>query len=559
MLRYLKISHLAIIDKVEVEFQEGFNVLTGETGAGKSIIIGALDLLLGAKATPDLIRAGEEEAQVEALFELIDGIAIPEGLDCDLEGTGELILARKIGRSGRSKCTINGSLCTLGMLRAVGRALVSIFGQHEHYLLLDPTEHADILDRFGGLEERRRDTARAFSAWSQSERELSQADRTLDELEQRDRENAESVDELTKAALKPGEEEKLLAEREILKNAVQIREKAFEAYHNLYAKSGSLTEGLADVRKAVDYLASADSRFTLMRENFEDAIYRMEDVAMELRGVTESVRSDPARLEGIEERLTLLRRLKKRYGKDVKGLVEHLEILTTEAGDILEARNAVKNLKVRVAQEKENYFSAAGELAIQRREAARRLEASMKEELKELAMSEAAFHVAITDLGNSGASANGIDNVEFFLASNPGEDARPLARIASGGELSRIMLALKALQVGGGGTSTVIFDEVDAGIGGHTAFAVGTRLARVARGQQVLCITHLHQIAALAGHHISVRKNVIEGRTHIEVTPLDYKRRLEELARMLGAPSDSESVKEHVRRLMDLGGVEVSN
>jgi DNA repair protein RecN (Recombination protein N) len=559
MLRYLKISHLAIIDKVEVEFHEGFNVLTGETGAGKSIIIGALDLLLGSKASPDLIRAGEEEAQVEALFEVPEGAALPDDVEYDREGVGELILTRRFGRSGRSRCSVNGNLCTVGMLRAAGRALVSIFGQHEHHVLLDPAEHADILDRFGGLEDKRTETARAFAAWSKSGRDLARADKTLDDLERRERENAESVDELTKATLKPGEDEKLLSERDILKNAVQIREKAFDAYHNLYAKSGSLIEGLSEVRKAVDYLAAADSRFAHMHENLDDAVYRLEDVALELRGVTESVRSDPARLEGIEERLTLIRRLKKKYGRDVEGLIAHLEILAEEAGDILEARNAVKNLKVRVAQAKDEYFSVARDLAAARHEAARKLEAAMKEELKELAMAGASFTVSFTDLGESGASAGGTESLEFFLTSNPGEDARPLARIASGGELSRIMLALKALQVGGGGTSTVIFDEVDTGIGGHTAFAVGTRLARVAKSQQVLCITHLHQIAALADHHFSVRKSVSKGRTRIEVSTLDEKRRLEELARMLGAPPDSESVKEHVRRLMDLGSAEVSS
>ncbi|MBI4961924.1 MAG: DNA repair protein RecN [Desulfomonile tiedjei] len=551
MLRYLKISNLAIIDKVEVEFREGFNVLTGETGAGKSILIGALELLLGSRSSPDLIRTGEEEAYVEGLFELPEGAAPPVALECLADCGNELVLSRRVFRAGRSRCSINGNTATLAMLQNLGEWLVSIFGQHEHHALLDPDEHVEILDRFGGLLEQRGRVSRGFAAWTKAKRDLSGAEDKLRELERLGQENAAAAEELAHAALKPNEEEELVQEKEVLKKAVQIRERAFEAYQTLYSRSGSLTGGLSEVRKAIEYLASANPRLSKMRDNFNEAVYKIEDVALELRGVVETSQSDPARLDRIEERLNLIRRLKKKYGKDIEGLISHLDALAEEAGDILDARSAARNMAAKESEARELFLAAANDLSEARRKTSRKLETAMNHELKELAMPTARFSASFQEIGGDKASAQGLEKVEFFLAPNPGEAPRPLARIASGGELSRIMLALKALQVDSRRISTVIFDEVDAGIGGHTAFAVGTRLDRVAQRQQVLCVTHLHQIAALAENHLSVRKSVRDGRTHITVTALNRDERVEELARMLGASPHSESVKEHVKKLMD--------
>jgi DNA repair protein RecN (Recombination protein N) len=558
MLKYIKISDLAIIDKVEVEFRDGFNVLTGETGAGKSILIGALDLLLGSRVSPDIIRTGEQEAQVEGLFEIPSGMVLPGELGTSPNESTELVLSRKVSRAGKSRCFINGNLATLSMIQTLGRSLVSIFGQHEHQVLLDPVEHVGILDRFGEAGEARKQTSDTFATWAKATKELSQAQKRRDELEQLGRENDAAIEELTAASLKEGEEDELAQEREVLKKAVQIREKAFEAHQTLYSRSGSLMEGFTEVKRALEFLASANPKLTGLRENFEEAAYRLEDVALELRTVAETSHSDPARLEQIEERLALIRRLKRKYGQDLAGLIRHLDSLSDEAGDVLEARADVKKLASKVAEFREEYLHAARNLSSARRKAATELEAAMKEELKDLAMPHALFGVSFQELEEDKGSANGLEKVEFFLASNPGEAPRPLSRVASGGELSRIMLAVKALQVDGQGSPTVIFDEVDAGIGGHTAFAVGTRLARVAQRQQVLCVTHLHQIAALADHHLSVRKYVSQGRTHIDVKPLDREARVEELARMLGASPDSASVREHVQRLMKLDCAEVS-
>jgi DNA repair protein RecN (Recombination protein N) len=556
MLTYLKISHLAIIDEVEVEFREGFNVLTGETGAGKSILIGALNLLLGSRSSPDIIRTGEDEAVVEAIFELPEGLVLPE--DLVPGGAGELMLSRRILKAGRSRCSINGATATIAMLQEIGRELVSIFGQHEHRVLLAPEEHVEILDRFGRLDTARQATRDEYEAWKRAEKDLSQAEKRLQELERQESETADAMEELARASLKESEEDTVLQERDVLKKAVQIREKAFEAHQALYSKSGSIIESLADVRKGIDYLAAANPKLAGIKENFEDSLYRLEDVALELRDIVENFHSNPQRLEMIEERLALIRRLKKKYGTDVPGLIRHMESLSQEAGAVLESKSAVKSLRALAGDKRRDYLKAAADLSRARRQAARELEAAMLAELKDLAMPEAAFTVSFVNIPPEKCTASGLEEVEFFLASNPGEAPRPLARIASGGELSRIMLAIKALQVEGSGGATVIFDEVDTGIGGHTAFAVGTRLSRVARRQQVLCVTHLHQVAALADHHLSVGKSVHHGRTRIQVRSLNHEERVEELARMLGAGPDSQSAKDHVRRLMDAHVAEVA-
>ncbi|MFH0825756.1 MAG: DNA repair protein RecN [Pseudomonadota bacterium] len=558
MLRYLKISHLAVIDEVEVEFHDGFNVLTGETGAGKSILIGALNLVLGAKAPPDIIRTGEEEALVEALFEFQFPPAGEHFPDMPDKGPWELVITRKLFRSGRSRATINGALVTVAALQDLGKSLVSIFGQHEHQVLLDPSAHVEILDRFGGLGDLRKKVAKGFAAWTRAAGDLKEACAAVEELEKKRRENEEIADELASAGLREGEEEELRQERELLQKAVQIREKAYEAHQVLYSRSKGVSDLLADARKAVEYIVSVNPKLTKLRDNIEEVIYRVEDIALELRDVAHASECDPDRLERIEERLQLIRRLTRRFGTDIPGLMGILEEVSKHADEVFQARSRVKKLDADERLRRQAFLEAAKTLSLARRECGERLETVMKLELKELAMPEAQFAARFVEVPPEAASAGGLKKVEFQLSSNPGEALRPLARVASGGELSRIMLALKSLQAGHEGSETVIFDEVDTGIGGHTAQAVAARLARVARGRQVLCVTHLHQIAGIADHHLSVRKSVSQGRTRIEVVPLDQDQRLDELTRMLGAAPGSETVREHVRGLINAPTVEVT-
>ncbi len=550
MLVTLIVSNLAIIDRVEVDFQEGFNVLTGETGAGKSILIEALNLLMGGRASADLLRSGEEEAFVQGCFELPASFGAVEELDDIAPHDEEIILTRRINRNGRSKCLLNGKAVTLGSLQLLGKRLVTIFGQHEQRILLDTEEHIEILDGYGELKSLRNRVVEAYGDWKRVEKDVLAGENKLLELQEQRLENKSTIEELTKASLVENEEDDLVTERDILRKAVQIREKAFTAYGRLYSKSGSLMEGLADVRKIVDYIASVNPKCKTMKESLEESLYRLEDVVCELRDISENFHADPQRLDVIEERLALIRKLKKKYGLDVPGLLTYLSELNDDEGAAIDAKAVLNNLKLKTREAWEAYLKAAEELSLLRRSTADKLETAMKNELNDLAMPNAKF---IVDLKSSlyRPSAYGLDSVEFLLASNAGEEAKPLAKIASGGELSRIMLALKALQIDNNSGETVIFDEVDSGIGGHTAYAVGSRLARVARGSQVLCITHLHQVAALANHHLAVRKKVQKGRTIIEVINMDCDQRIEELIRMLGAAPESKSAREHVLKLME--------
>ena len=553
MLRYLRINNFAIIDEIEVEFQEGLNVLTGETGAGKSILIGALSLILGAKGSGDIIRSGAPEARVEALFEIDDLGAIPDVIEIDLNADRpvELLISRRINTGGRSKCSINGHSATLTMLEAIGARLVTVFGQHESHALLNPEEHIEILDRSAHLHEQREKVEQLFHVMRKASDELAALKRKMSELEAEASENRFMVEELTKANLKINEDEELRQERDVLKKASQIREKAYEGYQRLYSRSGSVISGLLETRKSIQGLASLYPKMNDVLENFNGAVYQLEDVALELRNVAENTHDDPARLEHIEERLISLKKLQKKYGGNIEYLMARLNVLANEVSSVMDAEKALKQCENKLDDARRDLMIQAETLSRQRHQAANLLETSMKKELAELAMNDATFSVCFTEIPRDRIGVKGLESVEFFLASNLGEAARPLARVASGGELSRVMLALKALETDSSGqAATLVFDEVDAGIGGLTALAVGARLSRVAKHQQTICITHLHQIATRADHHIAVRKFVKQGRTAIEAASLNQDERVKELTRMLGATEDSAPIVEHVSRLV---------
>ncbi len=550
MLRLLKISNLAIVDEIEVEFQEGLNVLTGETGAGKSILVGALDLALGGRVTKDVVRSGESEARIETLFDVPAGTRMPDALGLDSSHANELVISRRISDAGKSKCFVNGNLVPPSLLKEVGRSLVSIFGQHEHHILMNHDEHLEIVDRFGNLWNLRLEVGQAYATWKDAQKQLGNIKHELERLKEHAQERLATVRELNDANIKLREDEALSKEREKLSKAVQIKEKSHEAYNCLYGRSNSVLGELAEVRKMIEFLVSADADLVPLLESLNDAIYRIEDVAFELRSVSENTTSDPHRLEFIEDRMNLLRRLQKKHKRDLAGLLELKKELELESeyidGMIAEVKKAEKTLD----SARHQYFEVASALSTARRDAAKKLSEAVEKELNDLAMPHARFEVFFKSLESQKPTAVGIDLAEFYLSANPGEEFRPLASIASGGELSRIMLALKALEVDRKGAPTVIFDEVDAGIGGFTAIAVGSRLVRVAKKQQVLCVTHLHQIAALADHHISVVKSLNKGRTTLSVYPLDEQGRINELARMLGTSPDSPDVRSHVLALM---------
>lgn len=550
MLRYLKISNFAIIDNVEVEFREGFNALTGETGAGKSILIGALSILLGAKCSADVIRAGAEEARVEGLFELPDEFVWPDEMLDDFHDARELVVTRRINTSGRSRVTVNEHLTSLSALQKLAPHLVNIFGQHESHVLLNPEEHTEILDRCQNLIPVRSLVEESYRDYRESRQEYARLEKKYSEASQKTSEDSKTVEELANANLKESEEDYLALERDILKKSVQIRERSYEAYQALYGKSGSVIESLSDIRKSISYLANANPKLEDLKNNFDEASYRLEDVAHELRSLSENVRSDPAMLDRIEERLALIKKLKKKYSSDVPGLLKMLQELSENAGDLYDLEKSLKSKKIDLDEKLKTYMARASKLSESRKLASKSLEKAMHSELKALSMPDATFEVVTHSLKPDQMSPNGLETIEFYLQSNPGEVAKPLSRIASGGELSRLMLALKTLETGKGEDHTLIFDEVDTGIGGHTAVAVAERLSKISSRRQTLCITHLHQIAALADHHLAVRKNVKDGRTYLEVNELTGEGRVDELTRMLGATSDAQPAREHVRKII---------
>jgi len=548
MLRFLRITRLAVIDAAEVEFAPGFNVLTGETGAGKSILVGAVGLLLGDRASGDLVRTGEELATVEAIFE-------------DASGE-ELVVRREITVQGRSRAFINGNLATAGALKELAAGLIELHGQHEHQILLDPAAHLQVLDSFGHLEGQAEPVKVAFEELRRSSEALTAARKAAAEREARLDIIRFQLGELDKANPIDGEDETLLAARQVLANADRVERLCAESYSALYDSDGSVVEQLGIVWKHVSDLADLDPQFAPYLEQRDAIKSQLDDLAMFLRRYAERIEASPARLQQTEERLASLERLKRKYGPTLVDVMARRAALRQELQDLDNAEERVASLERAHAEARARYLSVARGLSKSRREAAVSFSRSLEQEVKGLAMDQTRFEVRFNagELPETQWTASGIDTAEFFVSPNPGEDLRPLARIVSGGELSRIMLAIKTLSatsrpsIAINATSEgLIFDEVDAGIGGRVADVVGRKLADLASRFQVLCITHLPQIAAYAATHFHIAKTVEHGRTRTTVTKLDPDGRVEEIGRMLGGVLASDGWRASARELLARG------
>jgi len=550
MLRFLSIKRLAVIDAVDVEFEPGLNVLTGETGAGKSILVEAVGLLLGGRASGDLVRTGEDVATIEAIFE---------------SGGEELLVRREITSQGRSRAYINGELATAGALRDLSRRLIELHGQHEHHTLLDPVTHLDVVDAFGGLGRLTDTTAATFEGWRAVRDDLARARKTLTEREARQELVTFQLGELDRAAIvSPEEDTELAAARHVLANAERVERLCEEGYASLYESDGAVLSGLGQVWRRVSDLAAIDARFQPYLEARDGIKSQLEDLALFLRRYADGIEASPARLQQLEERLALLERLKRKYGPTLAACIEkrdalRLELAALESGDqrvadLIRAENAARS----------EYLSAARALADERRRVAVPFARGMEALAADLAMERTRFDVRFGDaLAEEAWSARGIDTAEFFVSPNPGEELRPLARIVSGGELSRLMLAIKSLTATSraGWTEAadrppsavapgLIFDEVDAGIGGRVAEVVGRKLRALGSAFQVLCITHLPQIAACADTHFAIEKRVERGRTRTSVSRLDAGGRVEELGRMLGGATVTEGLRASAREML---------
>ncbi|MCX8160414.1 MAG: DNA repair protein RecN [Candidatus Saccharicenans sp.] len=554
MIRYLRIKNLATIEDLELELDSGFTILTGETGAGKSIIIDAVKLLLGEKAQADLIRTGKEEASIEAVFEVQDRKNLPE--DLELENGNQLFLQRIISSQGLSKSYLNGLLVPLKKLKELGELLIDIYGQNDHIFLLDTSNHLKFLDDFAeaaGLKEQVRQAAARVRTLIR-EKEV---------LTARQKERAQRLDfinfqlkEIEQAGLRPGEDEELLQERAILKNSEKIAILVNQAIDISYESEESLVAGLKRVENIISELQGFFPELEASRGQLADFNIFLKELAGNLIDLRDRYAPSPERLEEIEERLSLIEKLKRKYGSRIEEILSHLENIKKEKEELEKSEEKLSDLEREIRSAFENYQNLCGQLSRLRKERAGELEQLIVKELGQLAMSKARFKVEFRPLSPSLEDPStirdlGAEELEFILSPNPGEELRPLRRIASGGELSRIMLAFKSLGKEAEKGRTLIFDEIDSGIGGKTADFVARKLQQLSRRHQVLCITHLPQIASAASHHFRIEKKTEKDRTYTLVRKLREKDRPEEIARLITGTRLTEASLQMARELLE--------
>ena len=537
MIRFLGIRDLAVIDRLELELDTGFTILTGETGAGKSIVVGALGLLRGARASSSLVRTGAERAVVEAIAEDADG--------------GERVLRREISVRGRSRSFVDDRLVSTARLRSVGARLLDIHGQHEHQALLDPSTHLELLDRYAGLESLRSSVRDAFTGWQGARRRLEQARDRASTSAERAEIAALRLRDIDEVAPLENEDETLAAQRRILANAERIHQLAAESYAELYEGDGAALGALNRVWKRVEELAGFDAEFTAHLESRDTVRTHLEELAYALRSHAGGSDVSPEELPAVEDRLAKLERLKRRYGPTLAEVLAHRDRLRLER-EQMEGDIDLESLELEVSEAGRAYLGRARGLSERRRAAAAELARSIERGLADLAMERTRFGVVFDEppAGEAAWTERGFDQAEFYFSANPGEDVQPLARIASGGELSRVMLALRTVISTDAPGRTLVFDEVDAGVGGEAAERIGARLRGLAERYQVLCVTHLPQIAAHGTSHHRVTKSVRDGRTQAAVDRLDGDSRASEIARMMTGTRVSGAVMESARELL---------
>jgi DNA repair protein RecN (Recombination protein N) len=563
MLTDLTIKNFAIIDQLQIEFGPGLNALTGETGAGKSILVDAIGLILGGKASVEMIRTGAEEASIEAFFDLSAG-EIEEILRrFELEKNEGLVIRRLVNRSGKSRAYLNGNAVTLNMLEEISEELVNIYGQHEHQHFLEPKRHLDILDRAGDLLSQRRSYEEVYGQWRQAAAEMEDwANRQKQRRERLELLTFQSQ-EISRARLQeprpgePNEEETLTVERARLVHAEKLFEIAHQGFETLYGESGSVIERLKLTRQRLREGEKIDPSLSPFLQALETAVLQAEDTASSLRSYRDKIHFDPQRQEEVESRLDEIRKLKRKYGESLGGVLAYQKKIDEERKSLENIEEKIAETRIRVEHFYRQALQSARELSQQRKKAARSLAAKVEEELAHLGMGKTRFQIRLEAGGrlpeeptSPPLGENGIDRVEFFLSPNPGEELKPLAKIASGGELSRIMLALKRIFTRDSEVRTLIFDEVDAGIGGAVAEVVGRKLRDISRRHQVFCITHLAQIASYADVHYKVAKKEQGERTVVEVERLKEEGRIKEIARMLGGVKITGKTLEHAGEML---------
>lgn len=555
MLQSLYLENIALIEKLGIELFPGFNVLTGETGAGKSIIIDAVNFVLGERTSRDLIRNGAARAKVEAVFNLNEGDAAFAALDAlGIEYDGnELILSRELSAAGRNACRVNGTLVPVASLKSVSDTLVDIHGQHEHQALLDAENHISYLDAYCHAESlpiiekidaivsRRNELMLKRNSGFSSQRER---EREMDMLRYQ-------IEEIASANLEAGEEERLNAEKTVLLNAERIRT-ALETAHMALsgAEEGSALSAIDTARRSMRDIAALNKDYEALGDKIEELYYAAEDISFVLRDTSENVESDMQRLEEIEQRLKLISDLKRKYGRTVEDVIDFGKDAGTKLNELENAEALAAELDAKLDKLKAEYNVAADELSKVRRAAGDRLKRDVLNELKDLGMAKAMFDVALSDASGGEPRKGGRETAEFMLSANPGEPLKPLEKVASGGELSRIMLCFKSIFADNDRVPTLIFDEIDTGISGRTAAVVGEKMLGIAKKHQVICVTHLAQIAALAEAHLMVRKYDDGKNTFVETRQLNEDEKVQRIAQMMDGESDSPSALTHARELI---------
>jgi len=554
MLLELRIKNFAIIDELDLSFSKGFNILTGETGAGKSIILNAVQLLLGDRASEELIRSSEEEASVEALFDISENREVKGRIHekgqrlSGVEERDSLLVRRVISRSGRGKAFINGNLATLGMLSEIGEELLSIYGQHEHQSLQRVDTHIDILDEFGELMELREEFQNFFQRFTSLSQEL---ERIRGEKERREKERELMTfqsKEIEKAGIRIGEEEALKEEKRVLIHTKKLTDFANASEEVLYSTEGSAIERIQSVLHQGKEMATIDPSLSPIFKNLDGALIQLEEVALTLRDYSKRIEVNSGRLEEIENRLEEIDRLKRKYGSTEADILRFKEEVDETLSTFTSDEERLSRLEGEIGPLREEMTQRAQKLSRERKRVASELKRSVEKELATLGMKKTTFQVRIDD---QALSNKGKDRIEYLISPNIGEEVKPLAKIASGGELSRIMLAMKRILAIIGGRQVLIFDEVDAGIGGAIAEVIGRKLRELSKHHQVICVTHLPQIACFSDRHHSVKKEVKSGRTVTVVDPLEKEARVDEIARMLGGVKVTEKTRAHAREMME--------
>ncbi len=563
MLKELSIRNFAIIDDLQIRFSEGLTILSGETGAGKSIILNAVNLLLGSRASADLVRTGAQNAELEALFQITGSSRVANIMaEHGYEPSDGLLVRRIISRSDMNRVYINGRMATIQLLNAITENLASISGQHVHQLLLKEEQHLLILDQFGGLMPLREEVSAYFHQMLPFLEKLKE----LNTIKERQVEQIELLEfqlkEITAANPAWGEDKALEQERVRLKNAEELYQVVYNSIESLYSAPGSVIEKLVDVKKNLDKISQIDPQLKSKTAKLSDTTYQIEDLIEGLRSYLNSIQMDEKQIDAVEERLDTLNKLKRKYGGSIEAVFDKLKSIEQDLANVENIADSIRDTETQISGLHSKLKDRALNLSRRRKKTADKFAKKVIDQLATLMMSKTEFKASLQVMAADGKTnqyltANshiitetGIDRATFLIAPNIGEALKPLASIASSGELSRVVLALKALLVKTDSVETVVFDEVDAGIGGGVAEVVGKKLADLAAHHQVICITHLPQIAKFGDQHYSISKHVTKGRTRTSISLLSDKDRYKEIARMLGGEKITQATLEHAREML---------